>query len=91
MGNCLSTQSTKKKEHGDKDITKRHSDIHNSSKLTKDRLSLITNKFKIYKELHKMLVGMKDMDGGNGENGRKTGNGIIAKKSLDDLNGVAHT
>jgi hypothetical protein len=53
---------------------------------------------KIYKEVVKMLYGSKDMMGGangikigNGINGMNAGNGVNAKKTLEALNGVAHT
>jgi hypothetical protein len=107
MGSCLSKEGSTKKDVRIQQFTKRPVDLIIISELTKNRLSLITNKMKIYKEVIRMLYGSKTiMDGvngikigngmndikiGNGINGMNAGNGVNAKEKLEILNGVAHT
>jgi hypothetical protein len=95
MGSCCSSLDNRKKENQEKEGHKNSSDIRPISELTKGRLSLLVRKFKIYKEVNKMLNGsMDDANGikiGNGINGMGAGNGVNAKKTLEALNGVAHT
>jgi hypothetical protein len=94
MGDCCSSLDNRKKEIQEKDRNKNPSDNRPISSQTKDRLSLIAKKFKIYKEIRKMLYGsMDDVNGiiGNGINGMNAGNGIKSKNFLEALNGVAHT
>ncbi len=73
-------------------------DLSTISQLTKNRLSLITNKFTIYKTLSKMLHGSRVMDGlngieaGNGKNVMKASHGgTNSNKDVNVLFGVAHT